>query len=364
MKRLVVDARESGSSTGKYVDRLVEHLHNLKPHYEMVVLTKPHRIDFMKQAAPDFKIVSSQYKEFTLSEQTGFLKQLKSLNADLVHFGMTQQPVRYKGRAITTIHDLTTARYKNPAKNALVFGIKQAAYRRVIKRAAKKSVKVIVPSQFVKADLAQYAKIEPGKIEVIYMAGDKISAQAEPVAELKDQQFLFYVGRPNPHKNLQKLIEAFTILISKYPDLKLALAGKPDKNYDSLKHYALTRNLTSQVLFLGKVSEGQLRWLYENSLAYVFPSLSEGFGLPGLEAMAHGTPVIASNASCLPEIYGPAAHYFNPHSSKDMALKISQVIESPQLRQSLETAGHIQAAKYSWDKCAKQTLAVYKSILG
>lgn len=364
MKRLVIDARESGSSTGKYVDKLVEHLQALNPEYEMVVLTKPHRVEFMKGIAPGFKIASSPYKEFTLSEQTGFLKQLKSLNADLIHFGMTQQPVRYKGRAITTIHDLTTARFKNPAKNSLVFGVKQTVYRRVIKRAAKKSIKVIVPSQFVKADLAQFAKIEPRKIEVIYEAGDKIANESKSIDSLKGQQFLFYVGRPNPHKNLKKLIEAFAILNSKYPELKLVLAGKPDANYDSLQHYALTRNLTSQVLFPGLISEGQLRWAYENCLAYVFPSLSEGFGLPGLEAMAHGAPVIASNASCLPEIYGPAAHYFNPHSSKDMALKISQVVESPQLRESLETAGRIQADKYSWDKCAQQTLAVYKSLLG
>lgn len=364
MKRLVIDARESGTSTGRYVDKLVEHLHKLKPDFEMVVLTKPARVEFIKQLAPNFKVVASPYKEFTLSEQTGLLKQLKALKADLVHFGMTQQPIRYKGKVITTIHDLTTARYKNPAKNALVFGIKQSVYRRVIKRAARKSLKVIVPSQFVKVDLAQYAKIEPGKIEVIHEAADEINVKAEPVAALKDDQFIFYVGRSNPHKNLQKLIDAFVILMSKYPDLKLALAGKPDKNYAGLRDYALTRNLTNQVYFLGSVSESQLRWLYENSLAYVFPSTSEGFGLPGLEAMAHGTPVVASHTSCLPEIYGPAAHFFNPHSSKDMALKISQVLESPQLRQSLVTAGHIQVGKYSWNRCAKQTLAVYKSVLG
>lgn len=364
MKRLVIDARESGTSTGRYVDKLVENLNQLKPEYEIIVLTDPARLEFIQRIAPGFKVMPSPYKEFSVAEQTGFLKQLKLLNADLVHFGMTQQPVRYKGETITTIHDLTTARYKNPAKNRLVFGVKQSVYRQVIKRAAKKSNRVIVPSNFVKSDLAQYAKVDPSKIKVIYEAADKIEQSAEPVPALKDKHFVFYIGRPNPHKNLKKLIEAFAKIAPIYPELILVLAGKPDANYQALKQYALARNLTSQVLFIGQVNEGQLRWLYENTLAYVFPSLSEGFGLPGLEAMVHGAPVVSSEASCLPEIYGPAAHYFNPHSARDISLKLSQVIESPQLRQSLVTAGHIQAAKYSWKKTAKQTLAVYKSILG
>lgn len=364
MKRVVIDARESGSSTGRYADKLIEHLHDLKPGYEIIILAKPARVDFIKKIAPDFKVVSSPYKEFTLAEQTGLLKQLKALSPDLVHFGMTQQPVRYKGRVVTTIHDLTTARFNNPAKNRLKFKTKQVVYRRVIKQAAKKSLKLIVPSQFVKTDLAQYAKVEPSKIEVIYEAADKIADKTEAIDKLKSQQFIFYVGRPNPHKNLERLVEAMERLAPKYPELKLVLAGKPDKNYEQLQRYSLSRNLTSQVLFIGKVSDGQLRWLYENCQAYVFPSLSEGFGLPGLEAMVHGAPVIASKATCLPEIYGPAAHYFNPYNSNDIAAKIDQVLESPQLRHSLVTAGHIQAAKYSWGKCARHTLEVYKSIIG
>lgn len=363
MKKVVIDARESGTSTGRYVDKLIEHLHDLKPDYEMVVLTKPARVEFMKQIAPNFNVVSSPYEEFTVAEQTKLLKQLKSLQPDLVHFGMTQQPVRYKGRVITTIHDLTTAQFSNPAKNRLTFGIKQAVYRRVIKRVAKKSQKLIVPSQSVKADVAQYANVSPSKIEVIYEAADKITAIAEPVTALRGKDFLFYVGRPNPHKNLSRLIEAFSMITPKYPDIKLVLAGNFDKNYKLLKRYALARNLTNQVLFPGRVDDKQLRWLYENCLAYVFPSMSEGFGLPGLEAMVHGAPVVAARASCLPEIYGPAAHYFDPLNVKDIAAKISQVLDSPQLRQSLITAGHIQTAKYSWDKTAKQTLDVYEHVL-
>jgi len=111
------------------------------------------------------------------------------------------------------------------------------------------------------------------------------------------------------------------------------------------------------------VSEGQLRWLYENTAAYIFPSLSEGFGLPGLEAMAHGAPVVSSNATCLPEIYGNAAHYFDPLDINDIANKTNDVLTNSDLRNELIKKGKTQAAKYSWQQMAKQTLEVYKKAL-
>jgi len=118
------------------------------------------------------------------------------------------------------------------------------------------------------------------------------------------------------------------------------------------------------VVFPGHVSEGQLRWLYENTAAYVFPSLSEGFGLPGLEAMAHGAPVVSSKATCLPEIYGDAAVYFDPLSTNDIARKINSVINSQSLRTQMIKRGRSQAARYSWKTMAKQTLEIYKQALG
>ena len=172
-----------------------------------------------------------------------------------------------------------------------------------------------------------------------------------------------YVGRPTPHKNLERLVEAFEILNQEREDLFLVLAGKNDKNYQRIKRLVDSKNLTSQVIFTDFVSEGQLRWLYENCQAYIFPSLSEGFGLPGLEAMIHGAPVVSSNATCLPEIYGDAAHYFNPLDVEDMAEKINEVISDNTLRQRLVKTGHAQAARYSWQKTARQTLEIYKSLL-
>jgi glycosyltransferase involved in cell wall biosynthesis len=117
------------------------------------------------------------------------------------------------------------------------------------------------------------------------------------------------------------------------------------------------------VIFTGFVSEGELKWLYQNCVAYVFPSLSEGFGLPALEAIVSGAPVASSNATCLPEVYGDAAHYFDPLNVEDMAAKVGDIIDDPKLRAELIAKGKKQAAKYSWRRMAEQTLAVYNRAL-
>jgi glycosyltransferase involved in cell wall biosynthesis len=140
--------------------------------------------------------------------------------------------------------------------------------------------------------------------------------------------------------------------------LKLVLAGKSDPNYKRIKQSVSDRDIKN-VIFTGFISEGSLRWLYEHCAAYIFPSLSEGFGLPGLEAMVHGAPVVSSRATCLPEVYGDAAHYFNPLDVDDIVKAVNDVLTDEKLRQRLIAAGLVQAKKYSWQRMAEQTLAVY-----
>lgn len=361
--RLIIDARESGTSTGRYVDKLIEYLHKLRPEFEVVILTKLPRLEFFKKVAPNFKAVKSDIKEFTFAEQLGLMRQIKGLQPDLVHFTMTQQPIRYKGLKLTTIHDLSTLRFDNPSKNQAVFKTKQQVYKRVIVSVAKNSRAIITPSKYVKQDVAKFAKIDPRKIAVTYEAADKITAPAQQVPRLGGKQFILYVGRATPHKNLRRLIGAFEILRKTNPDLMLVLAGKFDANYHRLEALASQKRMADAVVFPGHVSEGELRWLYQNCEVYVFPSLSEGFGLPGLEAMIHGAPVVSSNATCLPEIYGDAAHYFDPNITYDIAQKISNVLSDKALRNQLIKRGQIQAAKYSWQVMAKQTLDIYKKLL-
>jgi glycosyltransferase involved in cell wall biosynthesis len=171
-----------------------------------------------------------------------------------------------------------------------------------------------------------------------------------------------YVGRPLPHKNLDRLVDAFGLLQKDRPELYLALAGKKDELYTRTAKRAEAKGINN-IIFTDFISEGQLRWMYENCAAYTFPSLSEGFGLPALEALQHGAPLVSTNATCSPEIYGDAASYFNPLDVQDMAAKIAEVLDDPVLREDLVDKGHAQTAKYSWKRMAEQTLAVYNKAL-
>lgn len=362
MKKIVIDARESGTSSGRYTDKLLEYLHALHSNYNFTVLAKKDRVDFIKNIAPGFTVAESNYKEFTFDEQLRLWRQLIGLKPDLVHFPMVQQPVLYQGKVVTTMNDLTTARFHNPAKVRLVFIFKQWVYRWLNKWVARKSRALLTFTEYVKNDVVGFAGVDPAKVTVTLLAADPITEPPEPMPQLTDEQFIMYVGRPMPHKNLERLIEAFKLLRAQHPDLVLVLAGRKDVNYRRIEA-AVQKAGIKNVLFTGFVSEGQLRWLYENCAAYVFPSLSEGFGLPGLEAMIHGAPVVSSNATCLPEIYGEAAHYFDPLNVQAMADAINEVLTDQELRQSLVEKGRAQAAKYSWKRMAEQTLAVYEKAL-
>lgn len=365
MSKIVIDARESGTSTGRYVDKLIEHLHKLKPKHTIIVLAYAKRLEYLQTIAPSFVVYETPFKEFTLDEQIGLLRQVKACSPDLVHFAIVQQPIFYRGKTVTTMHDLITLRFRNPSKNPVVFWIKQRIYAWVNKIVARKSVAIITPTEFVKQDIINYTHIKPAKVTVTLESADTIANAAQSVPDLAGKEFIMYVGRPTPHKNLARLIQAFELLQKDRPELVLALAGKKDTMYTLIEKQALERNPNLRnVIFTGFVTDGQLKWMYENCKAYCFPSLSEGFGLPGLEAQRHGAPVACSNASCLPEVYKDSVHYFNPMDIADMAAKIGEIVDDPILRADLIEKGHKNASAYSWERMAKQTLAVYEKALG
>ena len=334
----------------------------LKPAYEIVILTKPHRLDFMRTIAPDFKRVETPYKEFTFGEQLGFKKQIESLKPDLVHFAMVQQPVQFDGRVVTTMHDLTTLRFKNPSKNPVVYAIKQTVYKWVNKQALYKSRKIIAISNYTKKDLLDLAHVKPEKIRVIYESADKITEPAQAIKSLEGKKFIMYIGRPTPHKNLGFLINAFKELQAEDPDLFLVLAGKKDIHYENHAKRVAEEGIKN-VIFTGFVSDAELKWLYQHTACYVFPSLAEGFGLPGLEAMIHGAPVASSNATCLPEIYGDAAQYFDPTDLSGGVGAIHDVLYNKNLAKTLVEKGFKQVSNYSWQQTARETLEVYAEAL-
>jgi len=364
MSKIVIDARELRTSTGRYVERLIHYLQQIDDEHDYVILLKPKDMDGWQPSNPRFSKVACPYKEFTFDEQLAFKKQLDSLQADLVHFSMVQQPVLYKGKVVTTMQDLTTVRFRNPTKNPVVFTIKQQIYKWVNKRVAKKSQALITPTQFVKDDVVQFTGVNPDKITVTLEAVDPFEEPPKPVPGFENKRYIMFNGRPLPHKNLRRLIQAFAILCQSYPDLYLMIAGKKDASQDSYVQLAKELGIGEKVVLTDWITDGQLKWAMQHTQAYIYPSLSEGFGLPPLEAMINDAPVVSSNATCMPEVLGNAAHYFNPLDVDDMAAKISEVLDDAALRKQLITRGHEQIKKYSWQRMAEQTLAVYKQVLG
>lgn len=364
-KHIVIDARIRPTSTGRYIDRLIEHLQEIDDYHRYTVLVGMD--DPWKPKAKNFRVVQVPYAQFSFNpfEQFRFTRDLRKLKPDLVHFGMTQQPLNYFGKIVTTSHDTTMYRFVRRGTTPVpIYKLKMGMYRFLVWWAHRKSDKIIVPTQTVAKEFAALQPFTQKKLVVTYEA-------SEPPMRIKSEhpagisgKFLLYVGTAFPHKNLPRLIEAFDVLHAQQPQLKLVLAGKQEKHYHELIEWAKTRSSFESIIFPGFVSDAELKWLYEHCAAYVFASLSEGFGLPPLEAMAHGAPVVSSNASCLPEVYGPAAHYFNALKPRDIAAKITEVTEDDKLRAQLIEAGKQQLKKYSWRRMAEETLIVYKEILG
>jgi len=366
-KHIVIDARIRRSSTGRYVDRLLEHLQTVDTFHRYTILLQPD--DPWKPKAKNFHAVPCPYKQFSFSvlEQLGFARQLYGLKPGLVHFTMTQQPLLYFGKIVTTTHDLTMFRFvRKGATSSAVFALKMGLYRFLLKWSHLKSDKIIAPTLYVADDIAAYQPSVKNKLVVTYESSEPPlkAAAVRPKAIGEHDQFIMYIGNAFPHKNLETLVDAFAMLQIKHSDLKLVLVGKKEIHYEELEQYVATDPPTKHVIITGFLPDEQTKWLYQHCKAYIFPSLSEGFGLPGLEAMAHGAPVVSSDATCLPELYGNAAYYFDPTSTEDMAAKIDDVLASAPLRKKLITASKTQLAKYSWRRMAEETLDVYKEVLG
>lgn len=357
--KIVIDAREYSTSTGYYTKWLLEGLKKIDKKNRYTVLMKAGDIDKFETTS-NFEKVISDHKEFTFDEQLGLLKQLNDLRPDLVHFTMVQQPVLYRGKVVTTMQDLTTIRFRNPVKNPVVFWFKQQVYKLVNKYVAHKSRQLITPTEFVRHDVANYTGVSLDKITATHEAIALPDDPAEPIQSLVDKQFIMYIGRPQPHKNLARLIEAHAKLLKKHPDLLLVLAGKKDTMYDSYIKLAEKLGSGDKVVFPGWVTDGEKRWLMTNTAVFVAASLSEGFFISGIDAMWCGTPVASSNVSCLPEVNGDAAHYFDPYDVDDMARAIDEVMTDEKLRKKLIAAGYENIKRFSWEKMARQTLKVYE----
>ena len=362
MAHIAIDARIINSSTGRYIERLLTYLQDVDTSNEYSVLVLAKDIDYWKPRNANFTVRVANFDQYSFAEQLGFNRFLHKLRPDLVHFCMPQQPVLYSGKKVTTFHDLSLLKTYNSDKNWFVFHAKQKVGKWAFKKAIETNNHLIAISDFTAKELAEFSPISEEKTTVIYEASDVNNIPPRKY-QLPFKKYILYVGQQSDYKNLKRLGDAHQILLAKYPELGLVLAGK--KNAAALKNEAyFTSKGYTNIHFTDFVPDEQLSWLYTHAEAYVFPSLMEGFGLPGLEAMSYGTPVVSSNSTCLPEVYGQAAHYFNPLDTSDIAEAISQVLSDDKLRTRLAKAGFKQIKKYSWKKMAIETHNVYKQILG
>ena len=260
-------------------------------------------------------------------------------------------------------------------KNVITYLVKRIGYFIVFWWSAKLSQAIVVPSQDAKKDLIARLKIPPSKITVTPEGFDfSLKAEEEP-AKGGDSvlnrykisvPYLLAVGSMYPHKNLQRLVDAFALIKG---EIYLVLLGKESFFSQKLRQKISEMGLSHKIFFPGQkapngyVPDKDLPEFYRHASLFVFPSLKEGFGIPPLEAMAHDLPVVASKASCIPEVCGDAALYFDPKDPQDMAQKISYLLENEKLRNSLIKKGRNQVKKFSWKKMAAQTLEVFKKSL-
>ena len=367
-----IDARfygPKGKGLGRYTQKLIENLEKIDSENEYMIFLRKENWNEYEPAAPNFNKVLSDYRWYTLAEQIFMPFKIYQQKVDLMHFPHFNVPIFYFGKFVVTIHDLILRHF--PTRRASTLGpikywLKNLGYKIVIGLAIWRAQKIITVSHYVKDDVVKCFRVKPEKIIVTYEGTpQKISNFQFPISNLNKygmtKPYLLYVGNAYPHKNLEKLIGAFEALISNNKDLELVLVGEMDYFYQRLKKYVREKfsQMANKVIFTDFVSDKELTVLYGNSAIYVFPSLCEGFGLPPLEAMAYGVPVVSSKSTCLPEILGEAAVYFDATNPQDMAEKINKVLSDEILKQKLITSGYEQIKKYSWQKMVGETLKIY-----
>ncbi|MDD5732031.1 MAG: glycosyltransferase family 1 protein [Patescibacteria group bacterium] len=328
---------------------------------------------------PNFHKVMANVGWYGFSEQLKMPGIWNSVKPDLMHFTHFNKSIFYRRCPyVVTIHDLT---YSIVAKEGmkisklppLIFEIKQFVYERVIKDVIKKARRIIVPSYNSKKDIISAYKIKGDKVAVTYESVDASFSPDEKRETFKDlnnrfgimkENYFIYVGNASPHKNLKRLILAFDILAKEKKDFQLVLAGKKEKFYKALEEWVAKDGIgDGRIIFTGVVTDDELQALLANSYACTFPSLAEGFGIPPLEAMSSGTPILTSATSCLPEVCENAAIYFNPYLPESIAEKMKMIIENPKMREDFIKAGLNHIKKFSWEKMAEETREVYMSVL-
>lgn len=346
--------------------RVMPELSNLPPNFQIVVFPGG------KAEKPGSGLAQIQYGWF-----------LRKLAVDLVHMPLNAVPLLMPKPYVVTIHDMSTLLF------ASQLGFRHRLRRFYLRRGLVRADRVMAVSMATCRDVEAVLGISGRRVRVIYNAPDPTfhAPAASGVQCIENQEFthaaevqrvldryrihypfLLYVGRTNPQKNIPRLVEAFAVLRGEtqdhpiYRDLRLLIIGDEISRYPALRHAVIQSRVEDSVRFLGFVPIETLRSFYQAAAAFVFPSLYEGFGLPPLEAMACGTPVVSSHVSSLPEVVGDAAEIVNPENVFDIARGMREVLLNQPLRSRLIFRGFEQARKFSWERTAQQVLETYEEV--
>ncbi len=373
--RIGIDARlwnETG--VGRYIRNLITELQQIDTKNQYVLFVTPAAssnevFNFTKAKASRWKLVETDIKWHSIEEQLLFYKVLENESLDLVHFPYFSIPVLYNQPYVITIHDLIINHFptgKASTLPSLMYHLKRLGYKFILKQTAKKAQKIIAVSEATKREIQDHLPISEKKIAVIYEGVDPhlsihTHSKNDLLHSLHSTQYLLYVGNAYPHKNIERMLRSFKNVLEKFPATKLVLVGKKNYFYQELEKYASTLSIEKSIIFTGIVSDEELGSLYKNAQAFVFPSLMEGFGLPGLEAMQQQCLVLASDIPVFKEIYKDAAIYFNPLDIDNMSDTMQKVLKNIEQYQAKKEKGMALAKQFSWKKMAEETVKVYES---
>jgi len=373
--KIAIDIRRmSEFGVGTYIRNLVRTLGRLDQESQYSLIGPADRVQEIGVLPPNFQTVAAHAPDRTVRGYREFRAALKQLNCDLVHIpNLFSVPRALPCPYVMTVHDMQEhmSRARQPA------GFWGNWHLQMTRRVLRSATRIFAVSNFTKAEIQKLFHIPASGVEVVYNAiderflrGHASAAERELIAQRYQvtYPFLLYAGRISPHKNVVRMIEAFSALKAElektqaYPDLKLIIIGDDLSGNPDLRRTVVRSGVQNDVRFLGFVPIEVLRIFYDAAKIFVFPSLYEGFGLPPLEAMVHGTPVVTSNVSSLPEVVGNAAVLVNPENVFEIKRALHRVLTDQPLRDRMKERGYEQAAKFSWETSVRRVLEVYREV--
>ena len=361
---------------GTYIRNVVRTLARLDRDSTYYLVGSPGKMAECGPLPGNFQAVELTAPDNTVKGCVEFRAIVRRLGCDVVHIPhLFWMPRGLACPYVLTVHDLLEHMYGSRNFSSLRRSLHFYLTRRVLRGAAR----VMAVSQFTKSEIEKLLAIPDARIEVVYNAiderflhGHATEADRQLIAERYqvNYPFLLYAGAIRPHKNVVRIIEAFSALKSelakerRFADLKLIIIGDDLSNNPRLRRTVVSGGVQNDVRFLGFVPIEVLRIFYDVAKIFVFPSLYEGFGLPPLEAMAHGTPVVTSNTSSLPEVVGNAALMVNPENVFEIRRALQQALLDPEVRDRMKRVGYEQAQRFSWESSVARILEIYREVAG